>query len=200
MTTSTRTRGPYAKTKRVREHILAVATKEFGRSGYRAATMKDIAAAAGISEGGLAHHFDNKDELLTAVLEWREAQAAKDLSLDAGPAAFEAMLRIIVEDSLQSGIVGLHTTIAAEATSADHPAHEHYARRYEGVRALATRTFDAIAKEGRLRSTLTPTQLGASLVAMMDGLQLQWLYDSESVRPAETLRAFLDSVIDAPGS
>ncbi|MFP3813326.1 TetR family transcriptional regulator C-terminal domain-containing protein, partial [Bacillus sp. SIMBA_005] len=92
-------------------------------------------------------------------------------------------LLIVAEDSIHPDLVELHTTIASEATSREHPAHDHYARRYENVRTFATRVFEALAEQGRLRSPLTPAQLGASFVALMDGLQLQWLYDRSAVRP-----------------
>ena len=196
METAVRARGPYAKTKRVRESILTIATEVFGETGYRATTMKEIAARAGISESGLAHHFPNKDELLAAVLEAREDRASELIPREAGMGALLAMLAIVVEDSAQPGIVELHTTIASEATSPEHPAHDHYSERYESVRLFATRAFQAVAEQGTLRSTLTPTQLGAAYVALLDGLQLQWLYNRDGVQPVEVAKAFLASVID----
>lgn len=46
-------------------------------------------------------------------------------------------------------------------------------------------------------STLSAAELGASFVALSDGLQLQWLYNPDGVEPIEILRAFLASVIPA---
>ena len=195
MTTTAGVRGPYAKTKRVRESILAIAAEVFGESGYSATTMKEIAARAGISESGLAHHFPNKDELLSAVIEAHENRASRAIPRELGEAALEAMLGIITDDSAQPGIVELHVMIAAEATSADHPAHDHYFRRYEDVRTFAVGAFRALAEQGRIRVPLSPEELGAAFVAMMDGLQLQWLYNRDAIDSAETLRKFLRAVI-----
>lgn len=44
--------------------IIASAVEVFLEKGYEAATMEAIALKAGISKGGLYHHFRNKDEVL----------------------------------------------------------------------------------------------------------------------------------------
>lgn len=58
-----------------REAILAAAKPVFGSAGYHAATTREIAAAAGISEALLYQHFPGKRELFEAVIE----RAAADL-------------------------------------------------------------------------------------------------------------------------
>ncbi len=50
-----------------REHILNVAEIEFGRSGFAAAKVGDIATNAGISLGTLYKSFASKDELWDAL-------------------------------------------------------------------------------------------------------------------------------------
>jgi AcrR family transcriptional regulator len=49
-------------------HLLAVARAEFGRRGYEATTVRDIAAAAGSSTGSVYRLFGSKDELLAAIM------------------------------------------------------------------------------------------------------------------------------------
>jgi len=49
-------------------HLRAVARKEFGRRGYEATTMRDIAAAAGVSTGTVYRSFRSKDELLISIM------------------------------------------------------------------------------------------------------------------------------------
>src|SRR5262245_29418625 len=58
-----------------REVLLAAARRVFGRSGYHAATTREIAAAAGVSEALLYQHFSSKRELFIEVIE----TAAADL-------------------------------------------------------------------------------------------------------------------------
>jgi AcrR family transcriptional regulator len=49
-------------------HLRAVARKEFGRRGYEATTMRDIAAAAGLSTGTVYRAFASKDDLLFSIM------------------------------------------------------------------------------------------------------------------------------------
>jgi AcrR family transcriptional regulator len=49
-------------------HLLAVARAEFGRHGYEATTVRDIASAAGLSTGTVYRMFGSKDELLAAIM------------------------------------------------------------------------------------------------------------------------------------
>jgi AcrR family transcriptional regulator len=49
--------------------LRAVAREEFGRRGYEATTIRDIAAAAGLSTGSVYRLVGSKDELLGAVMQ-----------------------------------------------------------------------------------------------------------------------------------
>lgn len=53
------------------EGIVSAALEVFSASGYAAATMADIAKAAGISTGNLYHYFARKEELFHAVIPQR---------------------------------------------------------------------------------------------------------------------------------
>ncbi|WP_194866119.1 TetR/AcrR family transcriptional regulator [Alloalcanivorax profundimaris] len=52
-----------------RERLLRVAEKLFGERGIQAASIRDIAAAAGIRSATVYHYFGSKDELLWCVWE-----------------------------------------------------------------------------------------------------------------------------------
>ena len=86
-----------------RERVLDAAMDLFGRQGYRATTIAQIEAAAGLAPGagGLYRHFRSKRELLEAGLR-RQFATGRELDgrLDpagvpqgAGPAAFLAVAR-----------------------------------------------------------------------------------------------------------
>jgi AcrR family transcriptional regulator len=50
-------------------HLRAVARTEFGRRGYEATTIRDIAKAAGMSTGTVYRLFGSKDELLLSIMQ-----------------------------------------------------------------------------------------------------------------------------------
>ncbi|OBH87192.1 TetR family transcriptional regulator [Mycobacterium scrofulaceum] len=50
-------------------HVRAVARTEFGRKGYEATTVRDIASAAGLGTGTVYRVIGSKDELLASIME-----------------------------------------------------------------------------------------------------------------------------------
>lgn len=194
MTTSTR--GPYAKTAGVRKRILDAAMEVFAEDGYRATTMKEIAERAGISQRGLVHHFSGKADLLAAVLEAREAESALLMPpMGSSIEAFAGMLEVVADNNLRPGLVELYSVLTAEGASTEHPGHDHFRERYSGLRDYFTLSFDALRAQGELDSTLSSAELAAGFVGLIEGLQIQWLYDREGIDLEPILRAFLQSVI-----
>ncbi len=51
-----------------REQILEAATRVFAERGFRRATTREVARAAGVSEGTIYNYFEDKDALLMAIL------------------------------------------------------------------------------------------------------------------------------------
>lgn len=65
-----RKRGPYAKSSRTRERILAAAFEVAGEVGLHKAAVAVIADRAGMAVGNLHYHFGSRDELLRELMEW----------------------------------------------------------------------------------------------------------------------------------
>jgi AcrR family transcriptional regulator len=64
-----------------REHLLAVAVREFNRKGFARTSIRDIAQAAGIQPGSVYYHFPSKDELFIAAHSAGMRQAAHALEV-----------------------------------------------------------------------------------------------------------------------
>lgn len=58
----------------MRKRILDIARKFFYEYGYENTSMKDIAAAMGVTTGALYHHWKSKDALLKGVLAQNQVQ------------------------------------------------------------------------------------------------------------------------------
>lgn len=52
------------------QEILPRAAELFGRHGYNAVAMREIAEACGVSKPALYYHYDSKEALALALLEW----------------------------------------------------------------------------------------------------------------------------------
>ncbi|MWB99438.1 TetR/AcrR family transcriptional regulator [Agromyces seonyuensis] len=189
-------RGPYAKTAAVRRRILDAALEVFSATGYRATTMKEIAERAGMSQRGLVHHFANKADLLAAVLELRETESALLMPpLGSSIEAFAGMLDVVAENSLRPGLVELYSLLTAEGASPEHPAHAHFVERYAGLRSYFSAAFESLRADGEVDSVLDSDQLAAGFLGLIEGLQIQWIYDRRAIDPEPILRAYLAAVI-----
>lgn len=196
MTTTAGTRGPYAKTARVKVGIIEAATTVFSEAGFRGATMKDVAERAGISQRGLVHHFKSKDELLLEVLDYRDRRTAELLPAEGMPGQLDGLLRVVHDNATVPELIELRSIISAEATATDHPAHEHYAKRYSDFRVYVAEVFEAIGRDGELASSLPPRVLAEIFIGIIDGVQLQWLYD-RTVDVEAAVIGFLTTVCPA---
>ncbi|WP_019135866.1 TetR/AcrR family transcriptional regulator [Cellulomonas massiliensis] len=190
----------YARGRATREDILAAATALFGEVGYTSASLREIAARVGISHPGLLHHFPSKEALLAAVLQRRDDADAADVRADveSGAGYVDALLRLVERNAARPGIVELFTVLSAEATSPEHPAHEYFRGRYARVLRSVEDDLDRFGASGRLRAGVDPAAAARLLVAVLDGLQVQWLLESGSpdrVDMVAAVRQFHDVLV-----
>jgi AcrR family transcriptional regulator len=185
-------RGEYAKTEAKRMAILDAALEVFAESGFRAGSLRDVAQRVGMSEAGLLHHFRNKSTLLQAVLDHRDELARKivDFEETDGVEALRGLVRLAQANAASPGVVELYCVLSAEATAPDHPAHAYFTRRYEYVREVIGAAFHRIADSGRLLPGVDPGRAAVTTIALMDGLQVQWLLEPSSTDMAEALAEF----------
>ena len=62
------------RTKITREQLLAAAWELIHAKGYRATSIADVSAVAGIGKAGVLHHFGSKENLMLEVIAWARAQ------------------------------------------------------------------------------------------------------------------------------
>ena len=194
-------RGSYASGRARRDEIVQAAIVEFSEVGYYGASLRQIAARAGITHPGLLHHFPTKDALLAAVLAHRDAVDLEAMAEDKaqGRSYLEALVRLVERNGKRRAIVELYAALSGEATSPRHPAHAFFAGHYELSVRMAREAFDKLRDDGLLRQGVDPAWAARAVVALMDGLQIQWLQSLESdtgapVDMARDLRAFLESL------
>ncbi len=187
-------RGEYAKTAERRRTILATALEVFAESGFRGASIREIAARVGMTDTGVLHHFGGKSKLLLEVVKQKEDE-------DAGTLRDPYLRDLVARNGSRPGTVRLFTTLSAESTDPDHPAHEHFVDRYASVRKLVAERLRGETSAGRLPSTIDPDLAARLVIAVMDGLQIQWLLDP-SMEMETAYNDFIDhyfAVTTAPG-
>jgi AcrR family transcriptional regulator len=191
-----RPRGSYAKTEARRQEILTAAFEVFAASGYRAGSLKDVADKVGLTQAGLLHHFPSKEALLEAVLTLRDEESVDRLgTADAkGMDLLRGLVELTRYNTTIPGLVSLYCVLSAEATDPEHPAHGYFIRRYTWVRDTISGAFAEVGRQGVLRPGVDPLAATRQLIALMDGLQVQWLLDNTSVDMPAEVGAFLEAV------
>ncbi|WP_082979087.1 helix-turn-helix domain-containing protein [Arthrobacter sp. B6] len=119
-----RRRGSYAGTDEKRLAILDAALNVFARDGYRGGSLKVVAREAGMSDAGLLHHFGCKSALLAAVLELRDMRAEAvytPMHVEDPYVILLGLVELARYNVSAPGLVRLHVTLSAEATSPQHP-------------------------------------------------------------------------------
>lgn len=185
----------YAKGRAKRVEILDQAVALFGEAGYRGASLRDIAARCGISHPGLLHHFPTKQALLLAVLARRDEIDEQWLALDAldGLDVLRRFCALVELNAQRRGIVELYAVVSAEATSSEHPAHGFFVTRYDKSVATVAAAYADLRTTGRLRAGVGPDDAARQLVALMDGLQVQWLLSGCRIDMAAVLRRHIEA-------
>lgn len=190
--------GTYAKGRAKRREILDHAIALFGEVGYRAASLREIATRSGISHPGLLHHFATKEALLLAVLAHRDEVDGELFTGSTGTGALKGLVDLVRVNTGRRGVVELFTVLSAEATAADHPAHAFFVERYRRTVAGVERAYLTARAAGALRPDIDPAAAARHLVAVMDGLQIQWLLDDCRTDMVAAVRAHIEGQLTVP--
>ncbi|NKY59051.1 TetR/AcrR family transcriptional regulator [Nocardia flavorosea] len=191
-------RGSYSKGVAKREEILEAALAIVARVGYGRTTVRELADAVGLSQTGLLHYFGSKEDLFTAILARRDAtdRLAFAPPADPTPDIPGSLMQVLRHNADVPGLVELYTRFAGEAARPEHRAHTYFRDRYHDIRRLAAEGVAELQRDGRLPAHLDPQRFAVLTVALMDGLQMQWLYDPE-IDMADHV-AYLWELLSAP--
>ena len=176
--TSTRRPGrPKAGSEDKKARILAEALTLFSTRGYVATSLADIARASDISKAGLLHHYSSKDQLLAAVLEERDRRTLSRLpGGDArAEAARDAWVEMVAHNQRHPDGVALYTAMSAAVIDADHQAHPWFREHLLGAISYLVDALERGKAMGEVRPGAPSEKIARKLVALSDGLQVQWL-------------------------
>src|SRR3954454_514213 len=170
-----------------RREIVQTAFEVFSERGFRGASLEQVAQRVGLTKAGILHYFPSKEALLVAVLEERDRDSASIGTRQHDPAdplhgRLAGMREIVAANASQRGLVQAFTVLSAESVTDSHPAQDFFRQRYrKGRRKLA----EVLTTSGAELSEDDPRLAAALVLAVMDGLQLQWLLDPDEIDMAE---------------
>jgi AcrR family transcriptional regulator len=175
-------RGPYKKGIERRQEVVRVAVEVFGQYGFKGGTLHQVGDKVGLTPAAIMKLFGSKAKLLIAVLEHWGVVTGGIVGREArGYQRLDGFRRLMAYHVAHPGLLELYTTMAAEATSVEHPAHEFMTARYQTSRANMRDLFSDAADQGRFRH-MSQEEIGYEaefLLAVMDGLEIQFLLNPE---------------------
>ena len=187
-----------------RAKILAIAFELMADKGYRGTSIAQVAARAGISQSGLLHHFPSKQDLLIAVIDYRQEVDSRTLESADGQVlrgwdAFDGLAQLVRRNSGRHQVVRMFVTLCAEAMDPDHPGHAWVREHYESGERALTAALEAGIADGTVRPDIPAATVAHLTIAIMDGLQLQWLASGGSHDMAGEFESDVDHLKGAWG-
>lgn len=174
------TRGPYAKGVAKREEILQTALELFARKGYDRVSVREIARESGLSQAGLLHHFSTKEELFLEVLRRRDDRDGDPVS-HRHEHSVGHLIAAVENNASEPGLVRLFVSMSAESTEDESPARAFFEDRYGWLRDEVSKDVRLHQERGELSKSLDADAVASLLIAVADGLQLQWLLEPDKV-------------------
>jgi AcrR family transcriptional regulator len=187
-------------TRAKREQILKAAVEIFGNKGSTNGTLADVAEQVGITHAGVLHHFGSKQKLLLEVLAYRDQADVADLEeqhIPGGPELFLHLVRTAFANERRPGIVQAYTVLSSESVTDDHPGRDYFEDRYTTLRREVTDAFHALCAQEGITEPATVGAASAAILAVMDGLQLQWLLHPDVVELGEASEFAIRAIVNA---
>jgi len=187
-------------TQRKRTEILDAAIDIFGNRGYANGTLADIAERVDITHAGVLHHFGSKQNLLLEMLAYRDRTDVADLEeqhIPTGPDLFLHLVKTAFLNARRAGIVQVYTVLSAESVTDDHPARAVFENRYSTLRAEVADAFRLLCAQEGVTEPNTISFASASILAVMDGLQLQWLLHPQEIELGEATEFAIRAIVNA---
>ena len=176
-----------------RDLILAVAEAVVSKRGVEAASLADIAKAAGVSRGTLYYHYPSKDALVLDIAERHMAaltdrifELARSEGASGLPLMLEALVREILADDTRSAT---HVHLVQCAFEGNEAVRERMAVSYRGWIDMVVEELARLGLASR-----KDEEVGSLVVAVLDGLVMQKRILGRGSRISESRVAALLSV------
>jgi TetR/AcrR family transcriptional regulator, acrAB operon repressor len=191
---------PQIRKAQTRTRLLNAAQKVFAKHGYDAASVSLIAAEAGISKGALYVHFDSKEalfrEILLGYVQRRSAATAAQLGPDVP--LRKAIVQIIEgawnihQDGTSCSL--LSTEFFALAGRSDW-GRDAMAAIFDHCSVALVRFLDGAKGRGEVRADIESTTTARLMLALHDGLVLQWQTQPDDIDPKAYIAPMSEMII-----
>ncbi|ACU97233.1 TetR/AcrR family transcriptional regulator [Saccharomonospora viridis] len=186
-----------------REALLAAARRLLRTKGYAHITARDLVAESGTNLASIGYHFGSKAGLLNeaigeAMQDWTE-QLARIAMAD--PAASTAERGLSAWSAMLEGLVRERELVVsyleALAQAEREPVlREQFAEQYRRCRARVAELVAESLGEGARPDDPSVKAVASFVIAVCDGLAVQWVLDPDELPTGEELRSGVRTVWD----
>ena len=184
-----------------REQLLAAAKRLLEERGYARITARDLVAASDTNLASIGYHFGSKAALLNAAIEstfedWAEQLASLVMADPAATPIQRGMATwITVLESLPARRPMLQSYVDALAQAQREPALQaQLAAHYRRARARVAQLVAQSLADGTQPDDPRCQAIAAFVIAVCDGLSVQWLLDPDSVPTGAQMRSGLETI------
>jgi AcrR family transcriptional regulator len=189
-----RTRQPRGDLRR--QQIIDAAVELFASKGYRGTGVAALADRVGMTATGLLYYFGTKERLLREVVAERDRMETIDPEREFPLALTLSSLRELGQHNVETAtLTRLYLVLGAESLDDDDPLHDFFVERYEVAREFVRALLNDEKARGRLRPEVDVDQVALEVVAMIMGLEYQWLTDPVRVDFAQAMETYIDELI-----
>ena len=154
-----------------------------------------------MTHAGVLHHFGSKDQLLLEVLRYRDESDVAELEerhIPTGIDLFRHLVRTSFANAERAGIVQAYAVLSAESVTEDHPGKAYFEERYQTLRREVAEAFTIVCLESGVHVDEDRIKrASASILAVMDGLQVQWLLDGSRVELGPATMFAIEAIVSA---
>jgi len=184
------------------DKLLTAARSLFVARGYRATTLEQIAAAAGLTKGAVYFHFGAKEAVLVQLLDRVESQLIAP-ALEVLAAGGHPVSERLVQFLRLHGEMGatnrddmlLLISMSIEFAELEGPAADAIRRMY----GLLYKALEALIRRGQANSEIRrdapAAELASVVVATHDGAFLEWYRRGTQLDGRELVRATLSVLL-----
>jgi TetR/AcrR family acrAB operon transcriptional repressor len=171
--------------KKTRKEILSAALRVFGKQGYSATRLEDVAKEAGISRGPIYWHFQSKENLHTEILQaslkkYKNRVDRALQSMDGSPLTkirnlLEKLFAMLEEDKEYSDAYRtfiFRGELTGEAGRIYNEMMGSYYR--ETAQTIADLIREGISV-GEIRSDIKPQSAASAILYYISGVEFAWL-------------------------
>ena len=195
-----RTPLPERRALETRKRILDAANVVFARRGYGGASVDEILAEAGLSKGAFYHHFQSKEALFQVLLADRARQCTERMaeSITPGASVAESVHAMLSAGwtflTADPGWAGIQMEFWVHATR-ERWAQEAMAESLQQCQSFLSNAIADAQKTGRITSELDPEVAARLMLALNDGIMVQWRIQPDDVDPLELVSPMADMIV-----